>query len=165
MNGQNALLSVGRNANFISRVETTTASAGTAGTVTFTIETSSILSGLVIGIAPFIHADGTVSMTITPIITDLIKLEDRSLGTLGTDGLSISLPTVDLREMSTTVRARDGELVVIGGLISNKDVERDAGVPFLSSLPLLGHLFKSKELIQEKTELVLMLKPVVRGLD
>ncbi|GBE00499.1 type II secretion system protein D precursor [bacterium BMS3Abin07] len=161
MNGQTAMLSVGRNVNFISRVQTTTTTAGTAGTVTFTINTSSILSGVMIGLAPYINADGNVSMTITPIVTDLIKLEDKNLGTIGSNNLKISLPTVDLREMSTTVRVKNNEMIVIGGLINKKEVERDSGVPFLSKIPILGWLFKSKEKSEERTELVILLRPVV----
>jgi len=162
MNGQTAMLSVGRNVNFISRVQTTTTTAGTTGTVTFTIDTSSILSGLIIGMVPFISSDGVVSMTITPIITDLIRLEDKDLGTFGGNTLKISLPTVDLREMSTTVRVKDNEMIVIGGLINRKEIERDSGVPVLSKIPLLGYFFRSTESLKERTELVIMLRPIVK---
>jgi MSHA type pilus biogenesis protein MshL len=161
MNGQTALLGVGRNVNFISKVETTTTTTGTTGIVTFTTETSSVLSGLIIGIVPYISPDGHVSMTITPIITDLISLKDEILGTPDGASLKISLPTIDLREMSTTVRVRDGEMVVIGGLISDKEVERENGIPVLSSIPLIGNLFKSVERTGERSELVIMLQPVI----
>lgn len=161
MNGQTALLGVGRNTNFISKVETTTTTTGTTGIVTFTTETSSVLSGLILGIVPYISPAGHVSMTITPIITDLISLKDEILGTPDGASLKISLPTIDLREMSTTVRVRDGEMVVIGGLISDKEVEQENGIPVLSSIPLLGNLFKSVEQTGERTELVIMLQPVI----
>jgi len=162
MNGQTALLSVGRNVNFISKIDTTTASTGTTGTVNFSVETSSILSGLVIGISAYITPEGNVAMTVTPITSDLIQLEDKSLGVSGSaSSLQISLPTVDLRELSTTVRARNGEMIIIGGLISTKQTEQEKGLPFLSSIPLLGYLFKSTETVDQRTELVLLLKPVV----
>lgn len=161
MNGQTALLGVGRNVNFISKVETTTTTTGTTGIVTFTTETSSVLSGLIIGIVPYISPGGHVSMTITPIITDLISLKDEILGTPEGASLKISLPTIDLREMSTTVRVRDGEMVIIGGLITDKEVEQENSIPVLSSIPLFGNLFKSVEQTGERTELVIMLKPMV----
>jgi len=162
MNGQTAMLSVGRNTNFISRVQTTTStSAASTGVVTFTIETSSILSGLIIGIVPYINSDGNVSMTITPIVTDLISLEEKALGTVGTNNVSLSLPTVDLREMSTTVRVKDGEMIIIGGLINRKESDRESGVPFLSKVPMIGSLFKTTEKVEQRTELVIMLKPMV----
>lgn len=162
MNGQTAMLSVGRNTNFISRVQTTTStSAASSGVVTFTIETSSILSGLIIGIVPYINADGNVSMTITPIVTDLISLEEKALGTVGSNNVSLSLPTVDLREMSTTVRVKDGEMIIIGGLINRKESDKESGVPFLSKVPMIGNLFKTTEKIEQRTELVIMLRPTV----
>ncbi|GAB4389903.1 MAG: pilus (MSHA type) biogenesis protein MshL [Thermodesulfovibrionales bacterium] len=165
MNGQTALLGVGRNVNFISKVETTTTTTGTTGIVTFTTETSSVLSGLIMGIVPYIGPEGHVSITITPIITDLISLKDEILGTPDNTSLKISLPTIDLRETSTTVRVMDGEMVVIGGLISSREVEQEKGVPILSGVPLLGALFKSVDKAKERTELVIMLRPEVKRAD
>jgi MSHA type pilus biogenesis protein MshL len=164
MNGQTAYLSVGRKVDYISKVETTsTGSATSVPTVTFTVETSSVLSGIVFGIVPYINdrEDGEISMTISPIISDLVKLDSKSIGADGANAVEISLPTVDLRELSTTVQVRDGQMVVIGGLIQNKDSLRDNNVPFLSDIPLLGNLFKNRDKVTEKTELIIILKPVV----
>lgn len=163
MNGQTALLSVGRNTNFISKVETTTTpgSSGTAATTTFSVTTQNVLSGVMIGMAPIVNENGEISMAITPIISDLVKLEDRTVGTVGQNTIQISLPTVDLRELNTTVKIKDGEMVIIGGLIQNRDRTQDNQVPFLGRIPILGYLFKSREMVKEKTELVIMLKPTV----
>ena len=163
MNGQTALLSVGRNTNFISKVETTTTpgSSGTAATTTFSVTTQNVLSGVMIGMAPIVNENGEISMAITPIISDLVKLEDRTVGTVGQNTIQISLPTVDLRELNTTVKIKDGEMVIIGGLIQNRDRTQDNQAPFLGRIPILGYLFKSREVIKEKTELVIMLKPTV----
>lgn len=163
MNGQTALLSVGRNTNFISKVETTTTpgSSGTAATTTFSVTTQNVLSGVMIGMAPIVNENGEISMAITPIISDLVKLEDRTVGTVGQNTIQISLPTVDLRELNTTVKIKDGEMVIIGGLIQNRDRTQDNQVPFLGRIPIVGYLFKSREMINEKTELVIMLKPTV----
>jgi MSHA type pilus biogenesis protein MshL len=163
MNGQTALLSVGRNVSFISRVETITTAAvtGTVPTTTFTVETSSILSGIIIGIVPYINEDREVTMTITPIVSDLVRLDDRTIGKVGENTIQISLPTIDLRELSTTVKVRDGDIVIIGGLIQNRDKLKDKQVPFFGNIPLIGSLFKSREKVNEKTELIIMLKPLI----
>lgn len=164
MNGQTAYLSVGRKVDYISKVETTsTGSTTSVPTVTFTVETSSVLSGLAFGIVPYINdrTDGEITMTISPIISDLVRLDNKSIGTSSSSSVEISLPTIDLRELSTTVQVRDGQMVVIGGLIQNKDSVRDNSVPVLSSLPLLGPLFTNRDKVTEKTELVIILKPVV----
>jgi len=161
MNGQTALLSVGRNVNFISRVETTTSTAttGVIPTTTFTVQTSSVLSGIIIGLIPHINEKGEVSMTVTPIVSDLVRLDDRTIGKVGENTIQISLPTVDLRELSTTVKVKDGQMVVIGGLIHNRDKLQDSQVPFLGNIPLIGYLFKSRESVNERTELIIMLQP------
>jgi MSHA type pilus biogenesis protein MshL len=159
MNGQTSLLSVGRARNFISKVETIT-TASTSPLTTFSVETSDVLSGMVLGIAPYITEDGEISMAITPIISDLVDLENVSIGD-GAQATQISLPTVDLRELSTTVRVRDGEMVVIGGLISKKESLQDKQVPLLGSIPWVGGLFKSRDMVEERTELVVLIQPKI----
>ena len=159
MNGQTALLSVGRNQSFISKVETIT-TTGTTPTSTFTVTTSNILSGIMIGIVPYINENGEISMTITPIISDLIKLEDKTLGS-GINQTQISLPTVDLRELSTTVKVRDGQMVVIGGLISKRESVSDYKIPGLGDVPVVGEIFKNRNKAESRSELVIVLQPIL----
>ncbi|RJQ56987.1 MAG: pilus (MSHA type) biogenesis protein MshL [Nitrospiraceae bacterium] len=160
MNGQTALLSVGRNTSFISRVETVTTSGGdaTLASTTFTVETNSVLSGVIFGIAPFINGNGEITLTITPIVSNLVSLEEKSIGS-GTNAVDIRLPTVDLREMTTVVKVLDGQIVIIGGLIDEKERLNEDKVPFLGKIPILGPLFRSVDNTNEKTELVIMLIP------
>ncbi|RMG69596.1 MAG: pilus (MSHA type) biogenesis protein MshL [Nitrospirae bacterium] len=160
LNGQTALLSVGRSIEIISRVETTSNTAtSSSSTTTFTVDTSSILSGIIIGMVPYIDNQDNISITITPIVSDLVRLESSQVGTTGQNQVTLSLPTIDLREMSTTVRVKDGEMVVIGGLISKKKLNSDNDVPLISKLPLLGWLFKSHEESDDRLELIIMLRP------
>ncbi|MDP2688761.1 MAG: pilus (MSHA type) biogenesis protein MshL [Deltaproteobacteria bacterium] len=165
MNGQTAFLSVGRKTDFISKVETTSTGLTTASVpqVTFTVETSSVLSGIIFGIVPYISegADEKISLTISPIISDLVSFENKTIGISGSNTVELSLPTIDLRELSTTVRVRDGDMVIIGGLIQNKDSLQDNNVPVLSKIPLFGYLFKNRDQSSEKTELIIMLRPVL----
>lgn len=160
MNGQTALLSVGRNFSFISRVETTTTTTGTAPTTTFTVTTSTLLSGIMLGVIPFVDDRGEISMTITPIISDLVSMEEKTIGQTGQNIIQLTLPTVDLREMSTIIKIRNGETVIIGGLIQEKDSVKENRVPLLGSIPLIGNLFKSHEKTKDRKELVIMLRPV-----
>lgn len=157
MNGQSALLTVGRNFSYISRTSSTTSGANPA-TTTFNVETSSILSGMLLGIVPFINAQGEITLTVTPIISELVELADKKIGS-GVDQISLSVPTVDLRELSTTVKMRDGEVVVIGGLISKKDSNSVEKVPLLGDIPWLGALFTRKNKQESRSELVVVLQP------
>lgn len=160
MNAQTAVLTVGRNQSYIAKVETTT-STGDTPVTTFTVDTSSVLSGIIIGIVPYINEKGETTLTVTPIISDLYELEDKTVGVVGTNTIEISLPTVDIRELSTTIKLKNNEMVIIGGLITNEDRLDDYEVPILAKIPILGNLFKRHSKTGEKTELIIMLKPTV----
>lgn len=155
MNGQTALLSVGRSQTYLSAVESDV-STGDNPVITYTTQTSSVLSGIMIGIVPYINAQGMVTMTITPIISELISLEEKAIGQEGT---MISLPTVDLRQLSTSVKVADGEMIVIGGLVQTKRKTDDNKVPFIGKLPLIGYLFTRFDNTDEQTDIVILLKP------
>lgn len=164
MNGQMALLSVGRNTNFISKVESTITGTGSDSRITYTTQTSNVLSGMMIGIAPHISSKGEISMHITPIISDLVDLKPETIGS-GDSKSTISVPIVDLRELSTMVKARNGEMIVIGGLISNKNSMQDEKVPLLGDIPWLGTLFSRKDYSEKRSELVVVLQPYLIGND
>lgn len=159
MNGQTALLTVGQNQSFISKVETTTTtSAGSAPITTFTVETSSVLSGMMIGMLPTINEQGEISITVTPITSNLVSLKEQVVGES-----TISLPIVDLRELSTTVKVKDGQMIILGGLISKRETLTDDQIPILGNIPGLGIFFKSRDKQEARNELVVVLQPVLVG--
>jgi MSHA type pilus biogenesis protein MshL len=163
MNGQTALLTVGRNYNYISKITSTTTTGVTNPVTTFSVDTSNVLSGMMIGLAPIINSKGEISMSVTPIISDLVKLEEKIIGSDATNQFIISIPTVDLRELSTTVKVRNGEMIVIGGLISNKQDQVDEKVPFIGDIPWFGTLFSRKNYQDKRSELVVVLQPYLIG--
>ncbi len=161
MNGHASILTVGTNTSFISKVTTTTTTGvGTsaANSISFTPETSSVLSGMIIGIVPYISEKGDITLNITPITSDLIDLKDKTFGTAGNQ-ITITIPTVALREMTTTVKLRDGQMVIIGGLISKKGSLNEEKIPFIGDIPYLGKLFTRINNTESRSELVLLLRP------
>ncbi|MBF0558692.1 MAG: pilus (MSHA type) biogenesis protein MshL [Nitrospirae bacterium] len=160
MNGQTSLLSVGRSQTFISNVSTSTPTNTANPVTTFSIGTSSVLSGIILGIVPFINDNGEISLTITPIISNLVQLTNTSVGQTGNQ-TQISLPTVDLRELSTTVKVRDGQMVIIGGLISKSESLQNNKMPGLGDAPYVGKLFTNVDKTESRTELVVVLQPVI----
>ncbi len=70
-----------------------------------------------------------------------------------------------MRETDSIIRAESGQIVVIGGLIQNTSEDENAGVPFFSDIPLLGELFKQRRFTARKSELVILLRPVVAGVE
>ncbi len=156
MNGQMVVLAVGRNISFISKVETTiTQEVGT----TYTIETSSLLSGLMLGIVPHIKENGEVVLSITPIVSNLLEIKEAKFGENAP--YVVHLPVVDLRELSTTVKLTDEEVLIIGGLMKKEDKDTEYKIPILGDLPLFGNLFKGKSRQSSSTELIIILQPKV----
>lgn len=135
----------GKPANIISGSKlgyktTLTTTTGTSQNVDF-LEVGTKLS-----FTPYISSDGTIKMEIHPEVSE---------GSITTDGL----PQKQTTEATTTVIVRDGDTVIIGGLIKNKSTETEKGVPVIMNIPIIGNFFKRKELTWEKTEIIAMLTP------
>jgi pilus assembly protein CpaC len=85
------------------------------------------------------------------------------------NGVSVAgfrVPALSTRRAETDVELRDGQSFAIGGLLNNIAQDTNSGVPFLSSLPIIGYLFKSKATSQERTELMVLVTPhLVRPLN
>ncbi len=155
--GQPAMISVGRSNTFIRETTTTTTAATTTTTATTSteIETDTVFDGLLLGVIPFIGDDGKISLSIHPIKSDV---EPDSLQLITIQNSAITLPQVNLKEMSTTIEMQDGETVVLGGLIDDVRARDTDGLPVLSSIPYVGGLFSNDTMTQEVRELVIILK-------
>lgn len=159
MNGQTSLLTVGRNFSFISKAQSNVTTSGTGSPIiTYTVETSNLLSGLIIGIVPYIDENGEISLTITPVISNVINIFERTYGSAGSQTV-IQLPVVDLRELSTSVKVKDGEIVIIGGLIKREESLSENKTPILGDIPILGEFFKGHDRQSRNSELVILLQP------
>jgi pilus assembly protein CpaC len=113
-----------------------------------------------------------VRLNFTPTIAgDLIRLRVRpEVSSLDfNNGILLQgfrIPALTVRRAETEVELRDGQSFAIAGLIDNTAQEDNAVVPFLSQLPIIGNLFKSKADRQERTELLVLITPrLVRALD
>lgn len=156
MNGQPSLLTVGRNVTYIDSVEVDLDTSGVVPVRTYTVETARILSGVGLALTATILNDREVVMNLVPVTSELLEpIEYREFG----DGGEVGLPIVNVREMSTTVRVKDGELLVIGGLISEVEDNEGNFAPILGSIPVVKYLFGYEEKTKEKKELIILLKP------
>lgn len=106
--------------------------------------------GIVLTATPHISPDGYVTIELVQEISN-ISGENVQL----TEG--VSSPIFSTRAVDTNVTVRDGETVVIGGLIQTRHSEGENKVPLLGDLPLLGPLFRSTSVSDSKTELLLVL--------
>ncbi|MHC4947838.1 MAG: secretin N-terminal domain-containing protein, partial [Planctomycetota bacterium] len=110
--------------------------------------------GVIVDVTPSINPDGFVRMEITPEISELSS-ETTQISE------DFESPIITKRNTNTTVTVRDGQTVVIGGLISDRYEERESKVPFLGDLPLVGALFRAESRALSKTEFLIVVTPYV----
>jgi MSHA type pilus biogenesis protein MshL len=158
MNGEPAFITVGRNTAYISKVTST--HNATDNTTTYTIDTSSVLSGVGLAITANIMDNNEVVMNLVPVVSRL-KNDKIENTILGNGAALVGLPIVDVREMSTTVRVKNGQMLVIGGLIDNTNQNDDNHIPLLGDVPLLKYVFGNESKSTQKKELIILLKPTI----
>jgi len=112
-----------------------------------------ITVGILLKVTPQIGSDGLIIMDIHPSITEKVGESVSSEGDIA--------PILDVRETSTVAKVRDGQTIVIAGLLQKKETKEIISVPFLGKIPLLGAIFRRTVKEKKKTELVIMLTPTL----
>ncbi len=162
INNQKAVIKVGNDEYFVTDVSTTT-TTGTATSVTPEIDLTPFFSGIALDVTPQIDKNGEVVLHVHPSVT--VTAEQIKKISLSDQDIILPLAQSSVRESDSIIRAKSGEIVVIGGLIETRKVDNVSKTPFLGDIPLLGGLFKSKGQTTQKKELVILLKPIVIGQD
>jgi MSHA type pilus biogenesis protein MshL len=151
MNGQPAMMAVGRNVTYIDKIEVET----TDFTSTQSISTKRVLSGVGLALTANILDDNEIILNLVPVTSELVEpIEYRFLGEN-----QIGLPIINVREISTTVKVKDGEMLVIGGLISSVSQKEDSFIPGTKNIPFFKYLFGFEEKTERKRELIILLQP------
>ena len=104
----------------------------------------------------------TVTPQITPdnnIIMDLSVSKDNVGEIISTGGIGGTVPSIDTRSVETQVLVADGQTVVLGGIYETERRETISKVPLLGDIPILGNLFKSKQRVDNKAELLIFVTP------
>lgn len=161
-NNQKAVIKVGNDEYFVTDVSSTT-TTGTSTTVTPEVDLTPFFSGIALDVTPQISESGEVILHVHPAVT--ITEEQVKLIQLGGDEIVLPMARSSVRESDTIIRAKSGEIVIIGGLIETRKVDSESKTPLLGDIPWVGELFKSKRQKTEKKELVILLKPIVIGQD
>ena len=106
--------------------------------------------GTKIAVTPWTGGNGEITTKISSDVSNIVEL-DRATG----------LPTLSSRRASTTVRVKDGETIVIGGLTTRQDYNTERRVPILGDLPIVGQAFRSRNRTSTQTELAILITPRV----
>ncbi|NRF71115.1 pilus (MSHA type) biogenesis protein MshL [Aquincola sp. S2] len=161
LNNQKAVLKVGSDELFVTGVSTTTTTNAAGGTVsTPSLSLQAFFSGVALDVTPQIDDAGNVMLHVHPTISSVSeKTKHVDLGALGSFRLPLALSAVS--ETDSIVRMRDGQIVAIGGLMTQELRDDRSGVPGVSGLPIIGGLFRQKTGSLTKRELVILIKPSV----
>jgi type II secretory pathway component GspD/PulD (secretin) len=102
--------------------------------------------GVQLRVTPTIGADGLITAEIHPEFSEII-------------GFNASFPIIANRKVDATLRVRDGETIVLGGLFQDTSSETISKLPFLSEIPILGRFFKNKATAHQRDEVVFLITP------
>ncbi|WJW75537.1 pilus (MSHA type) biogenesis protein MshL [Thiohalobacter sp. IOR34] len=163
VNNQKAVIKVGTDEFFVTDVDTQTTTTSTASlNQNVNVQLTPFFSGVALDVIPQIDEEGNVVLHIHPTVSEVTE-KTKEINVSTTTTLSVPLALSSIRESDTIIRARSGQVVVIGGLM--KDQQRDdlAKTPMLGDLPLLGGLFQHQRQRKTKSELVILLRPIVVG--
>jgi len=159
LNNQKAIIKVGTDEFFVTDVSSTNVSSGGTTSVNPSVTLTPFFSGVALDVTPQISEDSNVTLHIHPSISDVV--DQQKTVTIGTVTQELPLARSTVRETDSIVRARSGQVIVIGGLMQDIISDTDAGAPGAKDIPFIGHLFKHSKKSSKKNELVILLKPVV----
>lgn len=159
VNNQKAVIRVGSDEYFVTGITNNTTSSAAATTNSPNIELASFFSGISLDVTPQIADNGDVILHVHPMVSD-VQDQQKNL-TVGDQKFSLPLALREVRESDSIVRARSGQVVVLGGLMQETSKKLNGKRPLLGDIPILNTLFKTKSSAGNKTELVILMRPVV----
>jgi len=159
VNNQKAVIRVGSDEYFVTGISNSTTSNATSVSSTPNIELSPFFSGIALDVTPQIAEDGEVVLHIHPVVSD-VKDQQKNF-TVGNQDFSLPLALRGIRESDSIVKAQNGQVIVLGGLMQDRKDNLDGKRPLLGDIPLVNGLFRTKNKATAKTELVILLRPIV----
>lgn len=139
LSGKEARIIIGEKFPYKEKTQTTT---GTTETTRF------IDVGTTLRVTPIVSPDHWITMNVHPEVSSVAATLDAG-------------PRITTREADATIRVKNGETIIIGGLINKKDSSINGGVPYVRKVPVLGALFSRKSKDIEETELTVFITPKV----
>ncbi len=147
VNNKTATIIAGEKIPYKSAVTQTTTGVGTGVGQTVQETWQYINAGIQLTVTPTVSPDGWVTLTVKPQV---------DIPQISAPGVP---PTVKSRQTEVTVMVKNNEPLIIGGLISDSDIDAIKKLPVLGDLPILGYLFKYKTTTKKRTELIILITP------
>lgn len=157
VNNQKAVIKVGGEEFFVTGVTQAVAATTTTSATPASVSLASFFSGISLDVTPQIDEANNIVLHIHPSVSAVTE----KTKSLTVSGASFSLPLAlsTIQESDNIVRAQSGQIIVIGGLMKEASTDQDASVPLLGDVPVVGALFRHKNINRIKKELIILLKP------
>ncbi len=152
LNNQEATIQVGDSVPILTGTSTSLVSTGVTSNSIQMVDT-----GVNLSIRPRVNANGLVLMDLMQSVNAAVPTS----GTGGTGTSTINSPTIQKRQIQTSVAVQSGETIVLGGLIQEENDYNRNGIPWFHEIPYIGSLFGGTSRNKDKTELVVLLTPRV----
>lgn len=164
LNNQKSVIKVGRdeiffepNYDVVTTTDPLTGEIKDTRSVLSSVEPKTVTIGVVLDVTPQISSDGYISMNVHPSVTDLVRIEEFKVK----GEVYATAPVIDIRETNTVVRVKEGQTIIIAGMMQDKRRKTVTKTPLLGDIPVLGALFRNTDEEERKTELVILLTPTV----
>ena len=164
VNNQKAVIKVGKDEFFITDVRSNTSTSTAVSSTQSNVQLTPFFSGVALDVIPQISESGDIILHVHPTVSTVTE-KTKNISTSSSITLSVPLAVSSIRESDSIVRAKSGQVVIIGGLMQNSVSQNVSKVPLLGDIPLIGGLFRHTQEITKKSELVILLKPIVINSD
>lgn len=151
LENKKATLQVGDEVPILTQTAVNPANAGGAVTNPIVNSVTYRNTGVILGITPRVGEDGRVLLEVEQEVSDVVA----------TKNSGIDSPTIQQRRIKTTVTVRDGETIILAGLMQDKSTRVRDQIPILGNIPFIGNAFKNKTDTINRTELLIAITPQV----
>lgn len=159
VNNQKAVIRVGSDEFFVTGVSNSTTASATSVVSIPEVELDSFFSGISLDVTPQISENGDVILHVHPLVSN-VQDQTKEIEVAG-ENFSLPLALRDVRESDSIVKAKSGQVVVLGGLMQERSMDVVTKRPVLGNIPIVNALFKAKQKAVVKTELVILMQPIV----
>ena len=160
MNNQKAVLKIGTDEFFVTGITTTTDTTAAGSSTTPSVTLQPFFSGVVLDVTPQIDDKGNILLHVHPSVSQVTTVNKGvNLGSAGT--LNLPLASSSTSELDSIVRGQNGRVVAIGGLMRQASTGDTDQLPGADRVPVLGALFRNKNRVNQKRELVVLIKPTI----
>jgi general secretion pathway protein D len=161
MNNQTALLKVVENYVYFNVKADTTTTANFGATTTYTTTPQSVSVGLVVSVTPQIGEGDAITLNVRPTITSVAREVADPNPDLRKNNINNLVPVIRTKEIESVMRVASGNIAVLGGLMEDKVDYQTQRVPLVGQIPLIGEVANNRNNAAQKTELVILLRPIV----